>query len=84
MCARMIEKSRLRTLRDQGDDDSSIPAAGNHETGHRQRAFVRRGRTIRLSKRQRAGAKVMYQNLHVLRLMMVTDSAGSFVEWIER
>jgi len=32
----------------------------------------------------RAGAKVMYKNDRVLRVMMVTDSAGSFVEWIER
>jgi len=26
----------------------------------------------------------MYHNDRVLRVMMVTDSAGSFVEWIER
>lgn len=32
----------------------------------------------------RAGAKSMYHNDRVLRVMMVTDSAGSFVEWIER
>ena len=32
----------------------------------------------------RAGAKVMYHNDRVLRVMMVTDSAGLFVEWIER
>jgi len=32
----------------------------------------------------RAAAKVMYHNDRVLRVMMVTDSAGSFVEWIER
>jgi hypothetical protein len=32
----------------------------------------------------RAGAKVMYHNDRVLRVMVVTDSAGSFVEWIER
>ena len=32
----------------------------------------------------RAGAKLMYHNDRVLRVMMVTDSAGSFVEWIER
>ena len=31
----------------------------------------------------RAGAKLMYHNDRVLRVM-VTDSAGSFVEWIER
>ena len=32
----------------------------------------------------RAGAKLMYHNDRVLRVMAVTDSAGSFVEWIER
>jgi len=32
----------------------------------------------------RAGAKAMYQNDRVLRVMLVTDSIGSFVEWIER
>jgi hypothetical protein len=32
----------------------------------------------------RAGAKLMYHNERVPRVMMVTNSAGSFVEWIER
>jgi len=32
----------------------------------------------------RAAAKLMYHNDRVLRVMMVTDSVGSFVEWIER
>jgi hypothetical protein len=32
----------------------------------------------------RAGAKLMYHNDRVLRVMMTTDSQGSFVEWIER
>jgi hypothetical protein len=32
----------------------------------------------------RAGATLMYQNDRVLRVMVVTDSLGSFVEWIER
>jgi len=32
----------------------------------------------------RAGAKLMYHNDRVLRVMMVTESVGSFVEWIER
>jgi hypothetical protein len=32
----------------------------------------------------RTGAKLMYHNDRVLRVMMVTDSVGSFVEWIER
>ena len=33
---------------------------------------------------EEARAKLMYHNDRVLRVMMVTDSAGSFVEWIER
>jgi pheromone shutdown protein TraB len=32
----------------------------------------------------RAGAKQMYQNDRVLRVMVVIDSVGSFVEWVER
>jgi len=32
----------------------------------------------------RAGAKLMYRNDRVLRVMAVTDGLGSFVEWIER
>jgi hypothetical protein len=32
----------------------------------------------------RAGAKLMYGNDRVLRVMLVTDSVGTFVEWIER
>jgi hypothetical protein len=32
----------------------------------------------------RAGAKLMYHNDRVLRVMAVIDGAGSFVEWIER
>lgn len=32
----------------------------------------------------RAGAKMMYQDDRVQRVMMVTDSVGTFVEWVER
>ena len=32
----------------------------------------------------RAVAKLMYHNDRVLRVMLVANSAGSFVEWIER
>jgi hypothetical protein len=32
----------------------------------------------------RAGAKLMYRNDRVLRVMAVIDSVRSFVEWIER
>jgi hypothetical protein len=43
----MIEQSRLRVMRDEGDHDSSIPAAGDHETGT-ARASLKHGPTIRL------------------------------------
>jgi hypothetical protein len=32
----------------------------------------------------RAGARMMYHNDRVLRVMVVTDGAGVFVEWFER
>jgi hypothetical protein len=32
----------------------------------------------------RAGAKDMYHNDRVLRVMLVVDGVGSFVEWIDR
>ena len=32
----------------------------------------------------RTGAKLAYHNDRVLRVMVVTDSVGSFVEWTER
>lgn len=32
----------------------------------------------------RAGATQMYRNDRVLRVMLVVDSVGSFVEWIDR
>jgi hypothetical protein len=32
----------------------------------------------------RAGAKHMYHDDRVLRVMLVRDSSGSFVEWIDR
>lgn len=32
----------------------------------------------------REGAKLMYHNDRVLRVMVVIDSQGTFVEWIER
>ena len=32
----------------------------------------------------RAGAKQMYHDDRVMRVMLVVDSTGSFVEWIER
>lgn len=32
----------------------------------------------------RAGAKLMYHDDRVLRIMLVVDGAGTFVDWIER
>ena len=32
----------------------------------------------------RTGAKLMYHNDRVLRVMLVTYSVGTFVEWVER
>ncbi len=32
----------------------------------------------------RAGAALMYRNDRVLRVMVVTESEGAFVEWIDR
>ena len=32
----------------------------------------------------RTGAKSMYRDDRVLRVMLVSDSSGSFVEWIDR
>ena len=32
----------------------------------------------------RIGTKLMYHNDRVLRVMLVTDSLGTFVEWVER
>ena len=32
----------------------------------------------------RTAAKLMYHDDRILRVMVVTDSVGSFVEWIER
>ncbi len=61
--------------------------------GFRLRAIMKQGTAAALPESwahyssvedARAGAKLMYHNDRVLRVMMVTESAGSFVEWIER
>ena len=70
-------------MRDEGDDDSSISAAGDHETGTAG-SLPETWTHYPSVQAARAGAKVMYHNDRVLRVMMVTDSGGSFVEWIER
>ena len=64
----MTEAFRLRAIMKQGTA-ASLPETWTH---------------YRSVESARAGAKSMYQNDRVLRVMMVTDSAGSFVEWIER
>jgi hypothetical protein len=64
----MTRAFRLRAIMKQGT------AAGLPETWTRYASV----------EAARAGAKLMYHNDRVLRVMMVIDSAGSFVEWIER
>jgi hypothetical protein len=65
---RMIHDFRLRPTMKQGT------AAGVPET------WIHYGSV----EDARAGARLMYQNDRVLRVMMTTDSQGSFVEWVER
>ena len=62
------EAYRLRPIMKQGTA-ASIPQTWTH---------------YRSAEDARADAKLMYHNDRVLRVMMVTDSVGSFVEWIER
>ncbi len=59
---------RLRPIMKQGTA-SSIPETWTHYPSVEE---------------ARAGAKLMYHNDRVLRVMVVADSLGSFVEWIER
>jgi hypothetical protein len=64
----MVQAFRLRAIMKQGTA-ASLPETWTHYPSVES---------------ARAGAKSMYHNDRVLRVMMVTDSAGSFVEWIER
>jgi hypothetical protein len=59
---------RLRPIMRQGTA-SSIPETWTHYASVEE---------------ARAGAKDMYRNDRVLRVMVVVDGGGSFVEWIER
>ena len=59
---------RLRAIMKQ-ETAASIPETWTH---------------YRSAEDARAGAQLMYHNDRALRVMMVTDSVGSFVEWIER
>ena len=63
-----IQSFRLRPIMRQGTA-ASIPETWNHYASIED---------------ARAGAKSMYHNDRVLRVMLVVDSVGSFVEWIER
>jgi hypothetical protein len=70
-CARgniVAHAFRLRAIMKQGTA-ASIPETWTHYPSLEE---------------ARAGAKSMYHNDRVLRVMVVTDSIGSFVEWIER
>ncbi len=62
------ESFRLRAIMRQGSA-ASIPETWEHYTS---------------IEAARAGAKHMYHDDRVLRVMLVVDSLGSFVEWIER
>jgi hypothetical protein len=66
--ALMSQAFRVRAIMKQGT------AAGLPETWTRYSSV----------EAARAGAKLMYHNDRVLRVMMVSDSVGLFVEWIER
>ena len=59
---------RLRPIMKQGTA-SSIPESWTHYQSMED---------------ARSGARGMYHNDRVLRVMLVVDSAGSFVEWVER
>jgi hypothetical protein len=64
----MTEAFRLRAIMKQGTA-ASLPETWTHYPSVAE---------------AHAGAKLMYQDDRVLRVMMVTDNKGSFVEWIER
>ena len=64
----MAQAFRLRAIMKQGTA-ASLPETWTHYP------------TVEAA---RAGAKSMYHNDRVQRVMMVIDSIGSFVEWIER
>ena len=63
-----LQAFRLRPIMKQGTA-ASIPQTWTHYSSVED---------------ARAGAKLMYQNDRVLRVMVVIDSVGSFVAWIER
>ena len=64
----MATSFRLRPIMKQGTA-SSIPETWTHYP------------TI---EEARAGAKLMYHDDRVQRVLVVTDDIGSFVEWVER
>jgi hypothetical protein len=64
----MLPSFRLRPIMRQGTA-SSIPETWTHYHSVDE---------------ARAGAKHMYHDDRVLRVMLVVDGVGTFVEWIER
>jgi hypothetical protein len=64
----MASSFRLRPIMRQGTA-SSVPETWTHYASIAE---------------ARAGAKHMYHDDRVLRVMLVVDGAGTFVEWIER
>jgi len=68
--------------------------SGGHETPtYRLRPIMRQGTAssvpetwthYRSLEEAHAGAKQMYHDDRVLRVMVVIDGAGTFVEWVER
>jgi len=64
----MTPSFRLRPIMRQGTA-SSIPETWTHYGSIAE---------------ARAGAKHMYHDDRVLRVMLVVDGAGTFVDWIER
>jgi hypothetical protein len=62
-------------------------------SGYRLRPIMRQGTASSVAEtwtryasidEARAGAKHMYHDDRVLRVMLVVDGVGTFVEWIER
>ena len=77
----------MKNACDTHEERAMVPQA------YRLRAIMKQGTAASISQTwthyrsaedARADAKLMYHNDRVLRVMMVTDSVGSFVEWIER
>jgi len=75
-------RARLPVLEDR-DGDAGIQASADHEAGN-GREYPRNVDAHESIEEARTAAKLMYHDDRILRVMVVTDSVGSFVEWIER